>query len=117
MSETESAYNSKVEIKNINTSREEVRKNLNRRRAGNKVKSLDPYRNDNSNTENPKVIKKLELQDTKASFNNREEEQIDSSSSVLKSARDSIYIRKRKLEQKAVNISRMGLPPPTPGRK
>ena len=81
--------------------RDEVRKSLNRRRAGKVVKSLDPYRN-HDNTDNPKVSKKLELQDTKASqdFNNREEEQIDSGfvRGSIKSARDSIQVRKRKIE-------------------
>ena len=55
--------------------RDEVRKSLNRRRAGKVVKSLDPYKN-HDNTDNPKISKKLEMQDTKASqdFNNREDE-------------------------------------------
>lgn len=49
--------NNYLEPEKNENDREEIRKNLNRRRAGNKVKSLDP----NNNTENPKVMNKLEL--------------------------------------------------------
>jgi hypothetical protein len=47
--------------------RDDVRKSLNRRRAGKVVKSLDPYSREHDNTDNPKVSKKLELAITKAS--------------------------------------------------
>jgi hypothetical protein len=50
--------------------RDEVRKSLNRSRARKSInlKSVDPYRERNhDNTDNPKVSKKLDLHDTKAS--------------------------------------------------
>ena len=64
-----------------------IRRNLNKRRneSNKKVKSLDPYRR-HDNTDNPKVPKKLDMDETKASFNNREDDhQIDSNAGVRKS--------------------------------
>jgi hypothetical protein len=41
--------------------KDDVRKSLNRKRAGAKMRSLDPYRSDNVSTENPKIKAKCML--------------------------------------------------------